>query len=394
MADEGTVTRRTALAMAASASLAGASLAGASLAGVANAQELPESWVPLVPDDDHVVVEARIEGRQVLVMIDNGFSFTGVDKGFVKELGLDRATVATLLNGSEATRMRGVMLELGPLRMSLSPGLVDLSEPARIVEKPVKAILGMEMFNAAIVGIDFSASRLDLKRRQRFIGPPGARRVDLRPATGTKHEALITLNGLKVRAMVDLGYSSILAVSPQIAEKLALPKDRARTTRVAAQFAGDSTVRRTWGLTSIDTVQFAGETMRDVPLDIAPTEGAGPFAEHDAVIGLPLLRRYDLVFDLPGLRLWATPTDRFNVPFHRRYTGLQTEPSARGTVMVIHVAPGSPAEAAGFRQFDILSQIDGAPISSQRLRDIAQGQTARFTYENGETRMLTGARYY
>lgn len=351
----------------------------------------PPTAIPLLDARDQVVVPAVIDGHAVAAMVDNGFSASALDRAFVEERGVGRGLRASTINGSEAPRVANVRLDLGPLRIFVNPGLLDLSTPARLAEQPLKAIIGMEVFNASLVGLDFTAGEMTLRRRQNYGGSPGARRLNLKGAAGRKHTAEIVLNGSRLRAMVDLGFSSPLAVSPKVADGLKLQR---RSTRVGAQFAGEAIVSRTWGLARCDEVRFAGERFADIPVDVTPDEGAGPFAGHDAIIGLALLRRFDLVFDLPTLRLWATPTVRINEPFERRYTGLQTEPSARGTLMVIHVAPGSPAESAGFQRFDIIASIDGAAPAGRALRAVREGQDVDIILENGARRRLTGARYY
>lgn len=347
--------------------------------------------IPMLDARDQVIVPAYIEGREIAALVDNGFSVSALDRSFAQENGLARNSRETAVNGASASRISGVRLDLGPLRIFVNPGLIDLSTPARLSEQPIKAIIGMEVFNAAIVGVDFTTSELQLQRRRSYGGPPGARRLDLKGAAGRKHTAEIMVNGTRLRAMIDLGFSSPLAVSPAMAQQLTLAQ---RSTRLGAQFAGEDVVSRTWGVTSADEIRFAGETFHDIPVDIIPEEGAGPFADHDAIIGLALLRRFDLVFDLNALRLWATPTARIADQFERRFTGLQTEPSARNTLMVIHVAPGSPAEAAGFQRFDIIASIDGAFPTGRRLRDVRERQAVEIVLENGTQRRLTGLRYY
>ncbi len=378
------------------AMLAGAAAAPAFAQGAPGIEVTkgPRQSIPIRGGYDHIVTDVTLSGHPAAVLIDNGFSISAVDRSFAAETKVGTREIEALLNGAKSARRLGVVLGIGPLTLAINPGLVDLSEAARLSQEPVKAIIGMELFAQALVGLDFTAGQMWLRDRQNYAGPKGAKPLRLTPANGWKHEAPIQINGTTIKGMVDLGFDSPLAVSPEVAQRLELTKGRKSSTYIAGQYSGDTMVRRTWGAVSIDAVTFAGETMNDVPVGIAPTEGAGPFGEHDAIIGLPLLRRFDLVFDIPAMRLWASSSARLRDSFERRYTGLQTEPSARGTVMVIHVAPGSPAEAAGFRQFDIIARIDGSPVATRSLRDIRIGQSAVITLENGETRKLTGARYY
>jgi len=52
-----------------------------------------------------------------------------------------------------------------------------------------------------------------------------------------------------------------------------------------------------------------------------------------------------------------------NVPLHRRVVRFHQLPASSG-VLVISIAPGSPAARAGLRDGDILVEIDGQPVPS------------------------------
>jgi S1-C subfamily serine protease len=65
-----------------------------------------------------------------------------------------------------------------------------------------------------------------------------------------------------------------------------------------------------------------------------------------------------------------------NVPLHRRLVRFFQLPLSSG-VLVISVAPGSPAESAGLREGDVLIEFDGHPVPSiDALHKLLNGQQA------------------
>jgi predicted aspartyl protease len=352
------------------------------LALAACAAEAPARTV-LREANDHVVTSVSLGGRETLALIDNGAPLTSLDQGFAAAAGLARSTVGS---GLQPLDMR-----VGEAPLRIHPFVEDMAEAAIATDAPVGVIAGMELFDAFAVELAFSRGEILLHRRGAYRPTQAA--LALRTDQGAlPHPRLdLVVEGVPVSAFVDLGCSAALAVSQALAARLPLGDGRLVSTRQVilsdAQGLGLGASR----LTSVKAVRFAGRDFRDVPVDVLPGD-AKAFAGLDAVVGVPLLRKFDVAFDLPR-RIVLAPNGRIAEPFERRMTGLQTKPDG-AALLVRHVAAGSPGEKAGFAPGDVITAIDDAPPLMRTLRNVRLGQTVDIRLAGGSVRRLTGARYY
>lgn len=353
------------------------------LAAACGAPQPAAPSIAFTEADPHILVSGAIDGRTVLALVDNAAPLTSIDRAF--------AQAADLPASSGYVSLLPTTMTLGAASVAIHPLLEDLSEAAISADAPVTAILGQELFDAYIVELAFATRRMTLHSRSGFVRPEQAQALPLIPAAKGAPYVEITLGETKLRALLDLGCAAPLLVSTTLARELGLGEGRPTSTRQTVVAAASGLTLSASTLTSIDGVGFAGQRFDDVPIDILPRD-AGPFTGFDVVVGLPLLRRFDLILDLPA-RAWITPTPRLREPFQRRYTGLQTRPEGN-KLLIRHVAPGSPAATAGLRPGEIIFAIDGAPPLMQTLRDARPGQTLDLALLNRPSRRLKAARYY
>ncbi len=345
------------------------------------AQGSPSFSLPIDSDELSLISTARINGESVFVMIDNGAAYTMADAAFggrIPSAMSPRVLAPTL-----------PAIELGGL-MRLQPrALIDLSSVSIGNERPVAALIGMDLFQAGTVDLDFVAKTLTL--RSAGLSPPeGARAVDLRPDPGLKHAVELSIEGgPPFQAWLDLGSAHALLLKPALADKLGLNDARTPSTRLATGATSDG--RRadfTHRTGSVRQLRFAGRDIPDVPFEV----GDFASATADALLGLPVLRKFGLRFDLASDQLWASDTPRFAEPFVRDLIGLQAGPTRRG-LTVIHAAKASPAAAAGFTAGETIATINGDPASLKGLRIQEPGRYVDFTLIDGAKRNLTTARF-
>ncbi len=77
------------------------------------------------------------------------------------------------------------------------------------------------------------------------------------------------------------------------------------------------------------------------------------------MIGLGLLSRFNLVFDLQRQRLLVQPNRGFARPFEHDMTGLDLLPDSTGGLAIDRVIDDSPASDAGLKVGDRVLTIDG-----------------------------------
>lgn len=342
------------------------------------APSTPLAEAPFQDGHPHVVLPAIVQRRPCLAVLDNGAPTSGLDQAFAQAEGL-----ADLSRGVMTVADQGFAAELL---------IDDLSEMAISTELPVNAIVGMDLFRQHAVGIDFGTQKISLFDRTGFAPPHGAKRQRVQMAARREPALMIAIDGGKpMPAVVDLGCSAPLLVSPAFAALHGIGKGRAVSTRQGVVSADGGLVTRASPLTSVERVKVAGREIRDVPVSIMPEE-AGPFAPYDLIIGLPLLRCFDLWLALPE-QIWMKPTPRTGAPLERRFTGIQTKPQDLG-LLIRHVGRASPAEKAGLREGDFIVSIDGVAPTQQRLRTARAGEVLDIRLPGGRSVSLQAARYY
>jgi len=84
-------------------------------------------------------------------------------------------------------------------------------------------------------------------------------------------------------------------------------------------------------------------------------------ATTEAMIGLGLLSRFNLIFDCSRQRLIIAPNSRFDDAFDYDMSGLSTRKSPDGFLAIVRVYDNSPASDAGLMMGDTVISINGRP---------------------------------
>ncbi|HZZ70394.1 MAG TPA: retropepsin-like aspartic protease, partial [Phenylobacterium sp.] len=174
--------------------------AGISLAsGLARAAGAPVQTLDFAfVHDRQILFPITVNGQPAEAWLDSGAGASVLDAAFARQLGV------TLGGGIQAHGVAGgvagvhracVDLQAGDLTMSgRRVAVIDLSAVARIVPRPVQVLLGRDVFDQAVVDIDFQACKLSLIPRAGFVPPPG-RPVSLRPS-GDLRSLPIAIDGV------------------------------------------------------------------------------------------------------------------------------------------------------------------------------------------------------
>ncbi|THD52838.1 aspartyl protease family protein [Phenylobacterium sp.] len=372
---------------------AGLSLApGLGRAVEASAQTLDFLFV----HDRQILFPITVNGRPAEAWLDSGAGASVLDTAFAKALGV------TLGGGIQAHGVAGGVAGVHQARVDLQAGelamsgrrvaVMDLSAVARIVPRPVQVLLGRDVFDQAVVEIDFQRRRIGLIPRSGFVPPPG-RPVSLSPS-GDLRSLPIVVAGVPTEAILDLGNAGGLLLDRDFAEAHHLLAGHRLSTELAVGADGP----RESVQACLDGIQLGGLGFDRVPTVITP----GLTTRVPANIGLQLLGRFRLTIDFGGDRIWMTPYSDATVrPFRKNRTGLSLSPQAPGVLVVDHVALDSPAARSGWKAGELITALDGRPIAPDYMASDASqwifgaaGRTAALTLVDGTERRLTLADYF
>ena len=345
--------------------------------------------------DQQILFPTTINGHPAEAWLDSGASATVVDAAFARQIGLPPG-VPVAANGVSGrisgASMTVVQMATGGAAPSPRPAVVmDMGAVAAAVDRPVQVILGRDVFEASVVDIDFARRQLRLIPREAFQ-PPRAAPLPLKPS-GTLHSIPISVQGRPLEAVVDLGHAGALMLDRKTADGLGLTPAAHASTEIGVGADGP----REHLVASLDGVAVGGLSLRGVPTTFVDQLSS----RAPANVGLQILSRFEVILDFKGERAWLLPERRAaEAAFRKNRSGLGVN-RAGDRLEVVHVAPGSPAAAAGWKVGDAIAAIDRQAIGPAYGASSAwgfsyrpAGATVRFTMADGTRRSLTLADYY
>ncbi|MHB8283049.1 MAG: aspartyl protease family protein [Caulobacteraceae bacterium] len=355
------------------------------------------AWFPLVGTDQRIQVRGRISGREIFVLLDTGVERTVVDRRLADDLGLFVVNSGTAVGVTGKVRDlidSGIDIVLPGFVMSAPRTIViDLQPISLAANQRVDVLLGKEFFALADVDLDFQARRIRLSKPS--TRPLVYRKsiVDLQLKQVLRPHIAFSMPGEdEMKAVVDLGSDAPLYISPiyyEAHERLKVLK-HSLSSSMGAEGQGVDKVF------TIPVLQFGGVLLHDVPARV-PTSWS---VSVPALMGLPLLGRFNLSVSYSRGQLGVRPIPTaMSRPFQKDRSGIGAVRSGDGLVIVF-VAPGSPAEIVGLRVGDHIAEIDGGILDDaffarhQRMGDRAAGTIRNLTLQDGRTFNLVLADYY
>lgn len=323
--------------------------------------------VPLRQQSFHMlgralVVDLEVGGKTLPVVVDTGSAMTSMHPDVLQGMGLTPRGRTAIIGQTETGRAPVYKLAgawLGGLeRRWLSVIGLD-PDHSGIYEEPVAGLLGASFFDKTPFTIDLERSCLTVYRSEAFEPPKGAVELTLGYSFGLPFTRARLDGGRRYRFDLDTGYTGVLQLNAPFVVRhgLLLERDDLPTGTLHGAFG---TAKYSIGV--ISELRVQDYVCRDLPVDLShPTEGTGLAANRvvAGTLGAGFFAFFRTTFDFPNRRLFLEPRAGFDGRFPPEL-GVQFI-AGKDRIEVGEVIDGSPADRAGLRFGDVVSQVDGRP---------------------------------
>jgi hypothetical protein len=344
----------------------------------------------------HIVLPVKVEGVEGFAVLDNGASTSVINRELAQEKKLVHGPITRMLikimtSGFELGQRASI--EVGGIRERVTPLLLDIQLLSNVASKDLLGIVGEEFFERHVVQVDFTRNMLTLHDRRTFIAPADLPVIELQSSTTAKMRIPATVESEGGHEITfDLGASGYAAIDDgELAARL-LADGRPWMPRISGIVVNGEFARSEGRTMTAKEITFAGFSLSDIPMDVAPK---GFVAPSDISLGVNALSRFHLIFDIGGKRMWMRPNETYAAPFPHPVIGLNFSLSSQpGALEVLSVSASSPAEKAGLRKGDVVVKLNGEEASVPAFTRIIAGDAVELELKTGAKRSLVAARFY
>jgi len=260
-------------------------------------------------------------------------------------------------------------------------------------------ILGKELFNEMVVEIDYPGRRIAFHDPALWSYRGSGSRVPLTKDRGLR-KVPVSVEGLApIAAGFDIGQGGARALYRSYVGREKLLDARGPVSRQRGLGIGGATEDV---VATLRTLAFGGSTFPNVPATfVLDPAGSTDTTREQGNLGTEVFKRFHMFVDYSRDTLYLEPDARaVRAPFSKDRSGLDLELEG-SDLAVVFVAPGGPAETAGWRVGEKIVAVDGEAVGADyttsdrwRWRDGEAGRVVVLTTSTGETRRLTLKDYY
>jgi hypothetical protein len=295
------------------------------------------------------------------LILDSGSSGISLDSTTVSELRLVPEASDRTIRGIAGIKKVGFLYN----RRLHFPGLTidsldfhvnDYSILTTVYGERVDGIIGYSVLSRYIIKIDYDSLKLDFCSRGTIRYPRGG--YLFRPILGTlpiQYARVKDGTTHTAKFLHDIGAGVCLMLSKDFAEDSAVLQKKRKLWAKEGEGVGGKIDMH---LTVIKEFKFGPYRFRNVPtyiFDDVYNVTSYPFL--GGLIGNDILRRFNAVLNYEKKEIYLLPNSHYREPFDYSYSGIELY-YINGVVEIGDVAKGSPAEAAGVQEGDIVIAVN------------------------------------
>jgi hypothetical protein len=220
----------------------------------------------------------------------------------------------------------------------------------------IDGIIGYSVLKRFIFKIDYDSSRIEIHSKGSLKYPRGG--YLLRPLIATlpiQSARVKDARTVQARFLYDIGAGLCMMLSSDFVEdSMILHKKRRLYYKEAEGLGGKIDMQ----MTVIKEVKIGPYRFRNVPIYIFKDDyNVTSYPFLGGLIGNDILRRFNCILNYDKRDFYLVPNSHFAEPFDYSYSGIELY-FLDGQIVVGDVAQGSPAEASGLKEGDIVVAIN------------------------------------
>ena len=257
--------------------------------------------------DGQVVITVTLNGRELPALLDTGATESVIERRLARELGIRSQEV----RGGGAVGASGRPVYFGftsPVTVDIGAGAVTrrigtYPTGKTFADDGVRLLIGMDLLYNMAVTLDFEKMTVDFQRSKTFVAPERAPLEMTQSQSGRPRRTLsVGLAGTQANLLLDTAASGALHLDSTFVAGTPtldiLPASRTRITGLDGSHEHDAIL--------VPQVTLGGQVFESV------RASSGSFArlgadDIDGVVGVDLLKRFNLVIDFGRNRVWMTP---------------------------------------------------------------------------------------
>lgn len=357
--------------------------------------------------NNRVYLPVEVEGHSFPMILDSGAAIAGVSQATAQILHLPAKGKAEIRGNGESllpiTLTKGVTFRLGAAEIAEDKVAIMPFQDLEAREgRPVEGVLSVNVFRRYVVVTDYANRTLALYQPATFVYHGAGKVVALHLSLFSGEVTIPGHDPLPVILSVDYGTYSALRLYRGFVQKHHLLEGLSPGIDSFGFGIGGEFPER---LGRAASLQIGGVTINGPVTSFSTAKGGVTASSQgaDGTIGGGILSRFKVVLDYSRDQMILEPEANLAEPFPADASGLILQAGGPGlkNIAIRHVLTGTPAEAAGLHEGDIIVSVNDRDASELGLEAIRvlfyHPEVFRLTLKRGQETLvmqMTGRQLY